>query len=183
MKRQKFATVETELTNYYNHSAAAVGFKCGYSSFIAQMYGKEHSLYEDPMTDGCLAHISRNRKTYQKLNTMSPILHRVLDATYNIEYPWNDLKAKLSGHALTFQPVYFQKLAPMVAVFGRLSGALIVSNLLSLVEIQTLCHKKLKKKLSPDEEKTMFLIRVAADKLFETAHQEFISLSRVQNER
>lgn len=156
--RSQYRKVERELNWFFNHSAAALGFKSSHSAFVSAVYGTSAPANQDPdpYTDGILRQVKKYRRIRSLLYRLPNNTRRALEACYNQEYRYPSDLTYLYGHKAG------------CALFNRQTA--------SLDHLLKLCRKKIQSKLSDKEKQVMFLIGDETKKTWETIHQQYLSL-------
>jgi hypothetical protein len=153
--RIDYKTIQKELLWYYNNSAAAIGYKSSFGSFVSALYGVSPAigLDPDPFTDAMLADVARLRRIESTLSQLPIQSKRALDATYDRQHVY---------------PL------EVVSLFGLKAGcALFNSHTDTMEHLVALCKAKLLKKQTSDEKKVSFLIGTETKELYVKIHEEF----------
>lgn len=142
-----------DLLWFHSHQEAAFGYSSAQSALPCQInYGIQHHTDPDPYTDAVMCHVRRARRIQQRLHAIDLRLRRVLEATYCTEYRFPE---------------------PIQYIFGRHTGALLVSCTLPPDELTAICIKIKKQHQRAEDKLLVFTLRVEAERLYRQAHDAY----------
>lgn len=173
--KSDYRDVIRDLDFFYNESAAVLGLRSSFPSFIARLEGLTVLNCEtDPMETLDRGKVHKYNAILSILNKLPLKTRRVLDAIYNNEYAFNSWKTDWRRAENDPPPL-------LIKMFGKkASCALFSTHANTLEELLELLSKKQKRSLTKKDHQLSFIIGEEIDALYKRVHSDYLK-ARKQN--